>query len=156
MYTVDLLSDPVQAAAALKAPSERAQEIYYPAVVESRSQREIAKEFNSSQPRVHQIVAKVLAWVGDTLPAAAGEMTAWQRFQAAKQITRDRLLYYPGLLVEKFLHPPRDTLHPHPSISRTPRMGTCRLRWLISLKLGQSQSERLAQTLSAECLAATQ
>ena len=102
MSTVDLLPDPIQAAAALKAPSERAQEIYYQATIESRSQREIAKEFQLSQPRVHQIVAKVMEWVGDTLPGVAGEMTARQRFQVAKQITRDRLMYYPGLLVEKF------------------------------------------------------
>ena len=82
MSTVDLLPDPIQAAAALKAPSERAQEIYYQATIESRSQREIAKEFQISQPRVHQIIAQVLAWVGDTLPGVAGEMTARQRFQA--------------------------------------------------------------------------
>ena len=102
MSTVDLFPSPAEAAAALHAPSERAQEIFYQATIESRSQREIAKEFQISQPRVNQIVAKVLAWVGDTLPGVAGEMTARQRFQAAKQITRDRLMYYPGLLVEKF------------------------------------------------------
>ena len=102
MSTVDLLPNPVEAAAALHAPSERAQEIFYQTVIESRSQREIAREFQISQPRVNQIIAKVLAWVGDTLPGVAGEMTARQRFQAAKQITRDRLMYYPGLLVEKF------------------------------------------------------
>ena len=153
MSTVDLLPDPVEAAAALKAPSERAQDIYYQATIESRSQREIAKEFQISQPRVQQVIAKVLAWVGDTPPGVAGEMTARLRFQAATQITRDRLLYYPGLLVEKFLHPPRATLHPHPSI---PRMGTYRLRGSSRLKIGQSQSAPPAQTLSKKHLAATQ
>ena len=102
MSYVDLLPDRVEAAAALKAPSERAQEIYYQAAIESRSHREIAKEFKISQARMSQIVAKVLAWIGDTLPGVAGEMTDRQRLQAAKQLTRDQLMYYPGLLVEKF------------------------------------------------------
>src|SRR5688500_15384952 len=65
----------------LKVPSDRDFEIYEQAVFAGMPQRVVAKKHGISQPRVHQILREMAAWMADNTPAFAAGLTPEQKLR---------------------------------------------------------------------------
>jgi len=65
----------------LKVPTDRDFEIYEQAVFAGMPQRLVAKNHGISQPRVHQILREMAAWMADNTPAFAAGLTPEQRLR---------------------------------------------------------------------------
>ena len=79
----------------LKIPSERDLWIYEQVVIQRMSQYEVAEQSELSQPRVHQILREMSAWVADNTPGFAAGLTKEQQLRLVHYNTTaemDRLL----------------------------------------------------------------
>jgi hypothetical protein len=74
-------------------PTERDTIIYEIVVIYGRSTRDVAEVFEISQTRVRQIVQRVLAWIGETLPER-GEIDKQRELRLAQLIAADRFDNY--------------------------------------------------------------
>ena len=75
----------------LKVPRSRDIEVYEQVVFACRSQRDVAEMHAISQPRVHQILHEMAAWMADNTPGFAAALTPQQRlrlvhFNVTKQL----------------------------------------------------------------------
>ncbi len=75
----------------LKVPRSRDIEVYEQVVFACRSQRDVAEMHAISQPRVHQILHEMSAWMADNTPGFAAGLTPQQRlrlvhFNVTKQL----------------------------------------------------------------------
>lgn len=84
----------------LKVPSDRDLQIYESAVFAGRSQREVAKEFGVSQPRVNQILKEMAAWMADNTPAFAAGLTPEQKLRLVHYNVTQQLEYQRCVLME--------------------------------------------------------
>lgn len=93
---------------ALNPPIPRDREIFEEAVVQRRSQREIAQERGISQPRVTKIVAEVGAWLCRVLPASLAGEEPRGKMALATWLAKSRLEFLLGKAMQKFEESCRD------------------------------------------------
>jgi len=72
---------PRLAGVSLKVPTDRDFEIYEQAVFAGMPQRLVAEKHGISQPRVHQILREMAAWMADNTPAFAAGLTPEQKLR---------------------------------------------------------------------------
>ena len=78
-------------------PTDRDFEIYEQAVFAGMPQRVVAKKHGISQPRVHQILREMAAWMADNTPAFAAGLTPEQKlrlvhYNVAQQLEHQRCI----------------------------------------------------------------
>lgn len=78
----------------IKAPSSRDMEVYEDVVFAGMSQRQVAKKHGISQPRVHQILKELAAWMADHTPGYAAGLTPPQQLRLAHHTVTMQLRYH--------------------------------------------------------------
>jgi hypothetical protein len=93
---------PVRLAAdvSLKVPRERDMEIYEQVVFARMSQREVAEMHEISQPRVHQILQEMAAWMADNTPGFVAALTPEQRLRLVHYNVTKQLEHHQECLME--------------------------------------------------------
>lgn len=84
----------------LKVPSERDMEIYEQVVFARMSQREVAEMHEISQPRVHQILQEMAAWMADNTPGFVAGLTPAQRLRLVHYNVTKQLEHHQECLME--------------------------------------------------------
>ncbi len=84
----------------LKIPSERDLWIYEQVVIYKMSQYEVAEESDLSQPRVHQILQEMSAWVADNTPGFAAGLTTEQQLRLVHYNSTRQLEHHHECLME--------------------------------------------------------
>ncbi len=84
----------------LKIPSERDLWIYEQVVIYKMSQYEVAEESELSQPRVHQILQEMSAWVADNTPGLAASLTQEQQLRLVHYNSTRQLEHHHECLME--------------------------------------------------------
>lgn len=106
---------PPLAGVSLKVPSDRDLQIYETAVFAGRSQREVAKEFGVSQPRVNQVLKEMAAWMADNTPAFAAGLTPEQKLRLVHYNVTQQLEYQRCIAMQAW----EDSRHGMETVSRT-------------------------------------
>jgi hypothetical protein len=99
----------------LKVPSDRDLQIYETAVFAGRSQREVAKEFGISQPRVNQILKELAAWMADNTPNFCSGLTPEQKLRLVHYNVVQQLEYQRCSLMQAW----EESRHGTEIVSRT-------------------------------------
>jgi hypothetical protein len=95
--------DAVQEAALpppIRVPTPRDLEIYDQVVVARMSQREVAEIHGISQPRVHQVLREMAAWVADNTPGFAAGLSPEQRLRLVHYNVTRQLEHHQECLME--------------------------------------------------------
>ena len=103
-----------------KIPSERDVEIYQQVVFAHRSQRDVARSFGLSQPRVNQILREIAAWMADNTPGLFTGLSGPQRLRLLHYNARKQLEYHQQSLMGAW-HTSVDRDPEHPSGIKVPR-----------------------------------
>jgi hypothetical protein len=106
---------PLRSDISLKVPSDRDLQIYETAVFAGRSQREVAKEFGVSQPRVNQILKELAAWMADNTPNFASGLTPEQKLRLVHYNVVQQLEYQRCSLMQAW----EESRHGTETVSRT-------------------------------------
>lgn len=99
----------------LKVPSDRDLQIYESAVFAGRSQRDVAREFGVSQPRVNQILREIAAWMADNTPSFCSGLTPEQKLRLVHYNVVQQLEYQRCSLMEAW----EESRHGTETVSRT-------------------------------------
>lgn len=99
----------------LKVPSDRDLQIYESAVFAGRSQRDVAKEFRVSQPRVNQILKEIAAWMADNTPSFCSGLTPEQELRLVHYNVVQQLEYQRCSLMQAW----EESRHGTEIVSRT-------------------------------------
>jgi hypothetical protein len=83
-----------------KVPSRRDIEVYEDAVIAGMPQRQVAKKHSLSQPRVHQILREMGAWMADNTPGFATGLTPEQRLRLVHYNVTKQLEHQQASLME--------------------------------------------------------
>ncbi|MGI8979254.1 MAG: hypothetical protein ACR2FY_08520 [Pirellulaceae bacterium] len=78
----------------LKVPSGRDMEVYEDVEFAGMTQRQAAKKHGISQPRVHQILQEMAAWMADNTPGVAAGLTRPQQLRLAYHTVTMQLRYH--------------------------------------------------------------
>lgn len=110
----DLCDSPNLSLPRKQPPSDRDRDIYIAVRLDKRPQEEVARQFGISQPRVHQIVREVRAWIDETLAGTGFEETPALEADAATDESsshslmdmdrRERLALAERLVYERLEH----------------------------------------------------
>jgi len=106
---------PPLADVSLKVPSDRDLQIYEVVVFAGRSQREVAKEFGVSQPRVNQILKELAAWMADNTPSFCAGLTPEQKLRLVHYNVVQQLEYQRCSLMQAW----EESRHGTETVSRT-------------------------------------
>jgi hypothetical protein len=90
-------------------------QIYETAVFAGRSQREAAKEYGVSQPRVNQILKEMAAWMADNTPAFAAGLTPEQKLRLVHYNVVQQLEHQRCIAMQAW----EDSRHGMETVSRT-------------------------------------
>ncbi|MFN0020154.1 MAG: hypothetical protein ACKVP0_17985 [Pirellulaceae bacterium] len=96
-------------------PSDRDLQIYEAAVFAGRSQRDVAREFGVSQPRVNQILKELAAWMADNTPSFCSGLTPEQRLRLVHYNVVQQLEYQRCSLMQAW----EESRHGTETVSRT-------------------------------------
>ncbi|MFN0020484.1 MAG: hypothetical protein ACKVP0_19680 [Pirellulaceae bacterium] len=96
-------------------PSDRDLQIYEAAVFAGRSQRDVAREFGVSQPRVNQILKEIAAWMADNTPSFCSGLTPEQKLRLVNYNVVQQLEYQRCSLMQAW----EESRHGTETVSRT-------------------------------------
>ncbi|MCE9525311.1 MAG: hypothetical protein K8R36_04570, partial [Planctomycetales bacterium] len=99
----------------LKVPTDRDLQIYETVVFAGRSQREVAREFGVSQPRVNQILKELAAWMADNTPSFCSGLTPEQKLRLVHYNVVQQLEYQRCSLMQAW----EESRHGTETVSRT-------------------------------------
>ena len=96
-------------------PSDRDLQIYEVVVFAGRSQRDVAREFGVSQPRVNQILKEIAAWMADNTPNFCSGLTPEQKLRLVHYNVVQQLEYQRCSLMQAW----EESRHGTETVSRT-------------------------------------
>jgi hypothetical protein len=92
-----------------KSPSKRNRDVFRAVVVEHRKQRDVAREFDITQPRVNQILKQVGAWLSRVVAERDAARDPQEQLQLAENVARMQYDHLYNLSLELLEESKRDT-----------------------------------------------